>query len=214
MSKQLYIIVLGLLILTWVTACQNKVEGNPTPPIFSVTPVDMSGPYDVGTKTYGDILMEEPVLIPFGAVLTGNQKSPAIEYYTVPDAPVRAVCYGRVDAVLDNPVEQGDYEIHVTALPGSAYLIIYDHVLNVTVLEGELVNAGDTLGDAGTWTDTMRRTELQINTGTGSNERSYCPLNFGDSAFVADHIKLLNEYNIRGFSPRYDTLCLEDYVIP
>jgi hypothetical protein len=185
------------------------------PPVLSETPVDISGPYDPSDSTYGDIKFISPVILPFGVALDAHRLSPAIEYFTVPGATVRAVTHGVIESIRENPVEQGDYEIHITSLPGSDFLVVYDHVLSVAVIEGALVDPGDSLGVAGTWTDNMRRTELQINvTDDAGNNKSYCPLNYGDSSFVEQHIKLLREYNNRGFSPHYDTLCLTDMVIP
>ena len=183
-------------------------------PVFSVTPVDMTGPYDPTDSTFGDIKFIDPVILPFGAVLDQHSLSPAIEYYTDTGAVVRAVCEGLVSAVIENPFTGGNYEIRVTALPGSDYTIIYDNILRVNVLESQLVYPGDTIGQAGDWTDIMRRTELQVTLGEGNDTRAYCPLNYGDSAFVAAHRALLSEYNNRGFIPAYDTLCLIDVVEP
>ena len=183
-------------------------------PLFSVTPVDISGPYDSSDSTFGDIKFISPVILPFGAILDEHNLSPAIEYYTVPEAPVRAVTNGVIAVIIENPIEEGDYEIHVTALPGSDYTIIYDHILMVNVLEGQEVPPGDILGRAGTWTDKMRRTGLQVNLGEGTDLRSYCPLNFGDADFVSQHLQLLIKYNEMSFSPQFDTLCLKETVRP
>lgn len=207
------LLVAGSIVI-WSISCENTEEADPTPPVLSVTPVDISGPYDPATITYGDIKMVAPAFIPFGSTAGTSGQAAGFEYYTVPDAPVRAVCRGRVEAIVENPIEQGDYEIQVVALPGSAYKIIYDHVLDVRFLEDQTVDPGDILGLAGTWNDTMRRVTLQVLYGSGSDERAYCPLNYGDSAFNADHNKLLNDYNQRGISPVYDSICLDDYVYP
>jgi len=187
---------------------------NSTPPVLSVTPIDMSGSYDPTDSTIGDIRFEDPVIIPFGYALTQYQDSPAIEYYARPDAPVRAVAEAIVENVIANPPEQGDYEIITSARPGADYTIIYDHVLQVEVVAGERIYPGDTLGLAGTWSATMRRTELQINYGEGSDLRAYCPLNYGSASFLQDHRKIITEYNNRGFTPYLDTLCITGPVIP
>lgn len=206
---------LFLCLLAVLSGCEDEQDPITAElPVFSVTPVDMTGPFDPTDSTFGDIKFIDPVLRPFGAVLNLHRLSPAIEYYTDTGAAVRAVCEGVVAAILGNPISQGDYEVHVTALPGSDYTIIYDHVLRVNVLKSELVYPGDTIGWAGTWTDKMRRTELQVNVGEGSDTRSYCPLNFGDSSFVALHRGLLQEYNNHGFTPSYDTLCISGPVQP
>ena len=214
--------IIAALVLFSFAACSED-DNDPqtaTLPVFSATPVDISGPYDDADSTYGDIKFISPVIVPFGTMIEVSwvapafRLSPAIEYYTIPGAPIIAVTAGIVDTIMDNPIEQGDQEIHIIALPGSDYLIIYDHVLNVTVLESSTVSAGDTIGYAGTWSDNIRRVGLQVNLGEGNDERSYCPLDYGDSAFVEQHRRLLNEYNNRGFTPPYDTLCLSGAVTP
>lgn len=215
LCRQYCIVALSFLLCSISLSCREKKDpATAVPPVFSVTPVRMDGPFDEGNLLKGDIKFLPPVLVPFGESLGGGRFSPAIEYYTRPDAPVRAVTAGLIDTIFANPAEQGDYELHIVCLPGSDYLIIYDHLLEIAVLQGSLVEPGDTLGKAGTWNDQMRRVELQINTGTGANTRSYCPLNFGDTAYVRLHHELLQEYNIRGFVPQYDTLCLTGVVTP
>lgn len=215
MKKKYYIAITMAAVLILSASCSD--EDNPATavsPIFSVTPVDISGPYLAADSTYGDIKFVLPVIVPFGSSLSGDRLSPAIEYYTVPGAEVRAITAGVVTAILANPVEEGDYEIQITSLPGSDYLVIYDHVLNVQVQESLPVDPGEILGEAGTWNETMRRTSLQVNIGQNADERSYCPLNYGDSVFVEQHRRLLQEYNSRILIPKYDSLCLSGPVGP
>ncbi len=207
-------VVLAVTGLVGQSCHDEKDPSTSIPPIFSVTPVDLSGAYDPSDSTLGDIKFIPPVIVPFGAVLDQYHLSPAIEYYTRPEAPVRAVAAGLIEAVTANPPEQGDYEIRVTCSPGSDYTVIYDHLLDVVVQAGIRVAPGDTLGTAGTWSDKLRRTELQVNLGDGNNTRSYCPLNYGDSSFMDGHRRLLREYTARIVTPAYDTLCLSGPVIP
>jgi len=209
--------VLTVMGLVGQSCHDEKDPSNSIPPVFSVTPVDLSGAYDPSDSTLGDIKFIKPVIVPFGALLDQYRLSPAIEYYTRPEAPVRAVTAGLIEAVTANPPEQGDYEIRITCLPGSDYTVIYDHLLDVIVQAGIRVAPGDTLGTAGTWLDKLRRTELQVNLGDGNNTRSYCPLNYGDSSFVEGHRRLFQEYIARIVLldlPAYDTLCLSGPVIP
>ena len=218
MNKRI-VLFLGLFAISIIiVACEDDASDPATavPPVFSNTPVYMEGPYDSSDLTYGDIKMVAPVITPFGAALDPYHLSPAIEYFTRPDAPVLAVTTGVVETILANPPEEADYQIWVRCLPGSDYKVIYDHVLNPTayILQNVLVEPGDTMGLAGTWSAGMRRTELQINNDAGDEERAYCPLNFGDSLFIDAHQKLLDEYNQRGFAPHYNSLCLTGTVIP
>jgi hypothetical protein len=207
-------LLLVVLCLTLLSCHDEKDPVTATPPVFSATPVDIG--FRPADSAFGDILFLSPVLRPFGAILPPDSltRSPGIEYFTRPGAPVRAVTYGIVDTIIENPMEEGDYDIRVVAMPGSDYLIVHRHVLTVSVLAGDQVKAGDTIGTAGTWTDLMRRTGLAVIVGEGNDTRAYCPLNYGDSAFRVDHARLLNEYTRRGFDPPYDTLCLTGPIIP
>ena len=212
-GRSTIIVLLAAALAFWFVSCDDEKDPvTATPPVFSVTPVDIA--FNPADSSFGDVVFQAPVLTPFGAPLPPdfNRFSPAFEYFTVMNAPIRAVTNGVVSSITENPIEEGDYEIRVTCLPGSDYTVIYDHILDVTVLEVSLVAPGDTLGFAGNWNDFMGHVELQVNTGDPGQERAYCPLNFGDSAFKAQHNQLLHEYNRRGFKPSYDTLCLRAFV--
>jgi len=203
------------LLLFLGTSCKNKE--NPitqTPPVFSATPVDMA--YDPADSSCGDIMFIAPVVTPFGAALPPDyaQTSHFIEYFTVPGAPVRAVTHGTVDTIIENPVEQGDLQIWVVSLPGADYTVIYDHVVNKMVLDGSFVGPDTILGQAGIWNDSMGWVALAVTVGEGADQKWYCPLRFGDSAFVEDHRRLLEEYTRRGFAPEYDSLCLQGVLGP
>lgn len=206
-------IVMGML--GGISCSDEDDPRTAVPPVFSVTPVDIA--YDPGDSSFGDIMFVSPVLTPFGAVIQGDTTyfSPWFEYFTVPDAPVRAVTGGVVDTIIENPLEEGaDFEVRVVSIPGADYTVVYDHLFSLRVLPGSAVDPGDTIGEAGTWNDTMRRTQLMITAGEGTDRRAYCPLNYGDSSFTEQHRALLSEYNRLGFSPRYDTLCLQGVVRP
>jgi len=209
-APMLILAVIGLGLIS--CGDDNNDPTTSEPPVFSATPVDIA--FDPADSSWGEIVFIAPVLIPFGADIGNNEYSPGVQYFVAPGARVRAVTEGIVDTVIEDPDYPGDYEIRVVSLPGSEYLVIYKHVGDVAVSEAMAVHPGDTLGRAGSWNDFMSRTMLQITTGEGTNQRSYCPLNYGDSAFVQRHQILLQEYNRRGFDPHYDTLCLKGVITP
>ena len=93
---------------------------------------------------------------------------------------------------------------------GYDHVVIYDHVLNVAVAVGDAVAAGDPLGEAGNWSPTARRVELQINDPSGV---SRCPLDFATVDFAARHEALRVSANAEGFGP-FATYCLTDSVNP
>jgi hypothetical protein len=205
--------MLLLILIGWFFVSCSEDEDDPTtaqPPVFSVTPVDIA--YDPSDESYGDIAFIQPVITPFGYDLGNNQHMPGIEYFTVPGAPVRGVTEGIVDTIFENPVE-GDYTVYVVSIPGSDYLVIYDHIIDPAVSVSSFVVPGDTIGQAGNWNDSMRRTILQVTTGEGNDRRSICPLNFGDEAFNAAHSQLLEEYN-RRFPPGHSSFCLLNVIGP
>jgi len=180
-GKIFFLIVIALS----VTSCSDEEDPiTAQPPVFSETPVDID--YNPDDSSYGDIVFTLPVLTPFGISLGNERYSKGFEYFTVPGAPVRAVTDGIVDTIIYNEIE-GDYRIEVISSPGAQYLVTYNHVNDVEVLPISRVTPGDTLGEAGNWNNDMRRFLLMVSLGERGNERFYCPLNYGDSAFVAGH---------------------------
>lgn len=206
----LILVTVGLFLYSCSEDDNDPITSQP--PVFSTTPVNIA--FNPADSSWGDIVFVTPVLIPFGASIGINEYSPGIQYFTVIGARVRAVTEGIVDTVIEDPNYPGDFEIRVVSIPGSDYMVIYQHVSDAAVSEAMSVYPGDTLGWAGAWNDFMSRTMLQVTTGEGIAERSYCPLNYGDSVFKQRHQSLLQEYNRRGFEPYYDTLCLQGVVAP
>ncbi len=190
----------------------NQEKPDATPPVLSVTPVDISGPYDPGNGTYGDINFNSTALICFGDKLGPDRFSPAIEYYTITNAIVRASTAGIVTWIFKND-GLSDYEIHIALSKNSLWLIIYDHILEPVISVNDQVKAGDILGKAGEWSASVRRTELQINY-TGDKELSYCPLNFGTSDFIQKHENLLQELHNHSKVTHCSSVCVQDTVIP
>ena len=163
----LILLLPGLLILT-APACHKDEPPDDTPPVFSVTPVDLS------TVTSR---------IAFGADLTESQKNPAFEYYVNNSSvAVSSVCQGIVENIMLND-NFPDYEIWIKPAEESVWRIIYDHILNAEVSLDEEVNAGDRLGNVGV----NNRTELQVNKISNNSELSYCPFDFGTDDFILQH---------------------------
>ncbi len=139
-----------------------------TPPVLSVTPVDIS------TVTS---------IIAFGEDLTSIQKNPAFEYrLNNSNVQVRSACKGYIEEIMLND-NFPDYEVWIKMSSNSVWRIIYDHVLSLDISKGDNVNPGDKLGFVGTG----NRTELQINKITDNKELSYCPFDFGTSEFIQQH---------------------------
>jgi hypothetical protein len=174
-----------ILIFILITSSCNKDEKpDETPPVLSVTPVDIS------TVTS---------IIAFGVDLTPTQKNPAFEYrVNNSTVQVRSACKGYIEEIRLND-NFPDYEVWIKMSSNSIWTIIYDHVLNLNISKNDNVNPGDLLGIVGT----ENRTELQINKIINNNEElSFCPFDFGTSEFIQQH-KIFTE-----------TWCLNGTVIP
>ncbi|MCK5126856.1 MAG: hypothetical protein KAR42_11430 [candidate division Zixibacteria bacterium] len=205
------IIILAAAGLLSLAGCSDEKDPvTATPPELVQPPVDISGPYNTGSSTFGAISFHatSPVITPFGVKINIFEYGKALDYYTVPNTPVIAVSRGIIDAIIDNPLTEGDREIQVTSLPGSEFKIIYDHVLDVRVLEDIIIEPGDTLGVVGNWNDDVRRFSLTVTTGAGINQLWYCPLSFGDQSFIEKHNLLLQEYTRQNRTPVYDSVCI------
>lgn len=183
-NKYQAIAVILIFILAVYGCKKNNEKPDITPPVLSVTPVDIS------TVTS---------FIAFGADLSLTQKNPAFEYVVNNSGvQVRSVCKGYIEDIRLND-NFPDYEVWIKTSSNSIYKLIYDHVLSLSISKGDEVDAGEVLGIVGTG----NRTELQINKTIGDNEElSYCPFDFGTSEFIQQH-KSLSE-----------TWCLTATVVP
>lgn len=166
-SKYLLYFIFTILIINTLY-CNKEEKLDETPPVLSVTPVDIS--------TVNS-------MIAFGDNLTPTQKNPAFEYLVNnSNVQVKSVCQGYIEEIRLND-NFPDYEVWVKLSSNSVWKIIYDHVLNLNISAGDNVNPGDILGTVGDG----NRTELQINKISDSSEISYCPFKFGTTDFIQQH---------------------------
>jgi hypothetical protein len=182
-NKYLLIPVI-IIFITITSACKKDEKPDLTPPVLSVTPVDISSVTTV---------------IVFGADLTAIQKNPAFEYIVNnATVQVRSACKGYIEDIRLND-NFPDYEVWIKMSSNSVYRIIYDHILDPNISKNDAVIPGDILGIVGTG----NRTELQINKiGNNNEELSYCPFDFGTSEFIRQH---------KTFTENW---CLTETVIP
>lgn len=175
-------VFVGFFTILTLFSCNND-DVNNEPPLLSVPPVALS---------------EVHSTIAFGEALSASKKSPAIEYITNSNnVNVRSASLGKVEKIIMNDGVL-DYEIHIRPISGSEWLIIYDHVLDVTISKGDNVQQGAILGKVGVG----NRTELQVNKGNGGDAISYCPLNYGTKAFIDEHLAFM------------DNWCLKETIVP
>lgn len=191
MARELLAVLLSLAVLS--SSCASPTEPGGTPPVLSEAIVDLS---------------QIVRFIPFGAALPGSGvTNPAYELVvTGASQPVRAATAGTVTRVES---QGDDFELHVS-VPGTDYLVIYDHVRNVAMVVGQTVAPGTLLGTVGPWSPGQGRVELQINRG---NE-SVCPRDLGTPGFNAAHDAALAAADPAQQAPGWTSVCLAAIVRP
>lgn len=170
-----------LIVFITVIGCRNdNFLLDSTPPLFTIPPIPIA---------------QVSSFIPFGQFLTPTQQNPAIEYFgNQSDIPVVSVSEGIVVDVRRNPTID-DFEIWIKPSNNATWLIIYDHVVEVTISKGDQVQTGSLLGTIGLG----NRVELQVN---DDQNIAHCPLQFGTSSFIQQHMNLYEEW------------CVEETVTP
>ncbi|MBO6879445.1 M23 family metallopeptidase [Winogradskyella sp.] len=186
MNKIIYLFsLLGIF-----TSCSDDNSGGNVSSALQKSPVNIGETYNTTTNLIGNVNM----FIGFGQTidvgLPTEHISPAFEYITNIDTEVRSTSHGTISSI-NYQEESEDYELHIILKENSAYLIIYDHVKNLEVEQGDIISSGDILGVVGNWSDTLGRTELQINLGN----KHICPIQLGNDVFIEDHSRLVSTLN-------------------
>ena len=137
-----------------------------TKPILKNLGVDF-GPFDNKTMRAGAFIFnesEDKVFLEFGAKAPGTNGTkilPTFEYLVAKNCNVYAICDGYIDSVKYQSDTQ-DYEIVIKTSPLSPWLVVQDHVLNLTISVGQKIVAGTILGKPGTGIGQLGRTEIQV----------------------------------------------------
>ena len=202
------------------TVVEQKEE---VPPTYLKNLAVKIARYDSDTGKAGDVVFhwsDRKPFVEFGpGALTdrdGNPKdNPTFEYHVDHDAKVYAAADGEVEWV-DPRAADDDFALHIKASDGR-FTIIYDHVTDPRVEEGEKVMAGDTLGKPGPKEDEYGRTELQVNMHReGQRDISVCPFTFFDPARTETYQrkieKLMDDWE--DFKDDDDIYDQEDHVYP
>lgn len=189
-----------------------------TPPVLSVTIVDLTGAYDPTTRRLGSLncnfkFPEDPndrwCFNAFGLARNGRM-SPTNDYKVAAGATVLAATAGLVTRVeLDEnaALYPGEYEIETRPNQASEYLVIYDHVRNVSVALGSTVAPGAVLGIAGIHTTdagVYGRVELHVKRGT----QNICARTLGTPAFNQLNESALAAHNDANPAFAYASVCL------
>ena len=151
------------------------------------------GAYDSTTGKAGDFVFDassDKPFIEFGenAIIDspGNPKdNPAFEYYLDPNINVFAISNGTITR-LEYQSDTDDYQIF-SRESGASFMVIYDHITNPIVSEGDVVLAGDYLGNPGNWNSSIGRFEIQINVDQNQGQLSYCPFELFDPQLTSEY---------------------------
>jgi len=176
-------------------------------------------PYDSGTNWAGDFIFGctgfYKVFIEFGAIVDGGGSGPKIlptfEYIVDRTVTITAISDGEVvdvcwQSAITDPPDAGyarctniswdvdDYEITVVINSHPQYEVYYDHVVNPQVQAGDIISAGDPIGNPGITshaceefgnTTLLGRTEIMVN--SGAQNISVCPFNHFDATTRATY---------------------------
>lgn len=122
----------------------------------------------------------------FGDALPGNRVNPNFEFSSVKSD---AKIISAIDGVVVNIKEQQengtiDSEVFIQPSENSAWIIGYDHLINVGVKNGDRVKAGALLGNPNVQNNGLARFEIQVNKMTSDGDIHYCP-----SSLLATSVK-------------------------
>lgn len=149
-------------------------------------------PFDPATNMAGDVSFDtdvrydygDRVFIEFGGLLVGVPN--VHPTFIVPlGTEIHAVSSGtvhQIDALGDN-----DYYVCVYRNGGDEWCVAYEHVRNLHVAQGDDVQVGDVIGEAGIINEftTSGKFDLKVCKG-GSTVLNYCPYALFDSSVAAD----------------------------
>lgn len=134
--------------------------------------VVFSNQYEFDTVDTQKAFMEfNGLLIDDGTRATGGGRLPHFTFVVPPATPIYSMSDGVVIAVEQNS-NGVDYEVRIAPDNTSRYLLVYDHLDQVTVSDGDTVVAGDQIAQS-----TTMKVEADV---TLDNSTSLCPVDFFD----------------------------------
>lgn len=122
-----------------------------------------------------DVANPDHPFVAFG-VLDSGHLFVNIEFKPRVDANVISPMDGVVTTVAEQETPEDGYELHIQEESGAKYMVILDHVRNVTVEEGDTVTAGEVLGIPGDWAAIAGQYEIQVNDDV--HDTYACPMTF------------------------------------
>lgn len=117
---------------------------------------------------------------PFGDKLEGKTDSrlnPNFEFSSLKPGTKVVSAIDGVVAFIKEQAETGDSEVFIQSKEGSIWTIGYDHISNLQVKKGDLVKAGDVIGDPTVQGNGALRFEIQVNRDEAGDTTHICPSN-------------------------------------
>ncbi|MDQ5972230.1 MAG: hypothetical protein QG553_389 [Patescibacteria group bacterium] len=113
----------------------------------------------------------------FGEKLDDTRKNPNFEYASLKTGTKAVAAIDGTVTFVKLQNDSNDYEVMVQPKDGSAWTIGYDHLVKLTVKQGDTVKAGDPLGEPNVQNNGLLRFEVQINKDADGQTTHYCPSN-------------------------------------
>jgi hypothetical protein len=197
--------------------------------LFSIDDV-----YDAPTRSQGDVSFAgDWVVVPFGGTLgevadywiPGD--NPDIWFEVVPKTILTASISGQIRA-SKNPISQTtegnvydpkDWEIHISIGDGPYYLA-YDHFVELEVVDGQFVNAGDPIGRASpaairhggaAGLNQVDEFEWGLSEASSTGAAGLCPYNFLPESDQLKLLTVLPTMRMLGWVPG-QSFCLADRI--
>jgi murein DD-endopeptidase MepM/ murein hydrolase activator NlpD len=130
---------------------------------------------------------------PFGDKLGGKtdtRLNPNFEFSSLKTGTKVISAIDGVVAFIKEQPGSGDSEVFIQPKDGSIWTVGYDHISSVAVKKGELVKAGDVIGDPAVQGNGALRFEIQINKDVDGETTHVCPSTLLDEVLKT---KLLGE---------------------
>ncbi len=114
---------------------------------------------------------------------------------------------------IQEQTDSNDYEVFLMTSENSPWIIGYDHVTDLQVVQGQTVAVGDVLGKAAAEHNGYYRYELQINQEAGEDTIMLCPTDLLDTS-VQSELKATFDSYVDAWNTSYRALYGEDAYAP